>query len=241
MEEHNHEEALESDFEKRLLEMEISAANWINSQLSSLNDAQKVEYDRRLSVAYSLIEPYRLSKKEQASARASSKVVGEVFGYFFLGFIILVIAKSVFEWVFPELDWFSSLSTSPWAAAVLVIAVLGAIKSSADAEWECKRCEQLRILYQQKWIALGLDWRLLVELADWKESEENYDEAKVRWDDLRASNKHKVSKAKLNWELSGDLLRRFNLDFYPKLKDYEENRIPDWDSLAAEIPRSDNS
>jgi type II secretory pathway component PulK len=122
-----------------------------------------------------------------------------------------------------------------------VIAVLWAIKSSADAEWECKRCEQLRILYQQKWIALGLDWRLLVELADWKESEENYDEAKVRWDDLRASNKHKVSKAKLNWDLRRDLLRRFNLDFYPKLKDYEENRIPDWDSLEAEIPRSDNS
>ena len=67
MEEHNHEEALESDFEKRLLEMELRAANWINSQLSSLNDAQKVEYDRRLSVAYSLIEPYRLSKKELAS------------------------------------------------------------------------------------------------------------------------------------------------------------------------------
>jgi hypothetical protein len=109
MEEHNHEEALESDFEKRLLEMEIRAANWINSQLSSLNDAQKVEYDRRLSVAYSLIEPYRLSKKELASARTSSKVIGEVFGYFFLGFIILVIAKSVFEWVFPELGWFLSL------------------------------------------------------------------------------------------------------------------------------------
>ena len=241
MEEHNHEEALESDFEKRLLEMEIRAANWINSQLSSLNDAQKVEYDRRLSVAYSLIEPYRLSKKELASARTSSKLIGEQLGYVYVAAITVVIATSVVELVFPELDWFSSLSTSPWAAAALVIAVLGAIKSKIDAESEYKRCARFLNLYQQKWVALGLDPHLLVSFTDWKEREEDYDEAEVRWDDLRASNKHKVSKAKLNWELSGDLLRRLNLDFYPKFEDYEENRIPDWDSLTAEIPRSDNS
>ena len=118
-----------------------------------------------------------------------------------------------------------------------MVAVLGAQKVSIDAESECKRCEQFRILYQQKWIALGLDWRLLSELADWREHEENYDEAKVRWDDLRADNAHKVSKAELNWRLRCDLLRHFNFGF-PEFKDYEENRIPDWGSLTAEIQPS---
>ena len=236
----NHDETSASDFEKRLLEMEIRASNWVNSQLSSLNDAQKIEYDRRLSIAYSLIKPYQLTKKELASARAVSKSIADGFGYLFLGFILLIFLKSVVEWLFPELDWLSSLSTSPWIAAVLVVAVLGAQKVSIDAESECKRCEQFRILYQQKWIALGLDWRLLFELADWREHDENYDEAKVRWDDLRAANAHKVSKAELNWRLRCDLLRQFNFGF-PEFKDYEENRIPDWDSLTAEIPPSGES
>ena len=90
----NHDETSASDFEKRLLEMEIRATNWVNSQLSSLNDAQKIEYDRRLSIAYSLIEPYQLTKKELASARAVSKSVADGFGYLFLGFILLIFLGS---------------------------------------------------------------------------------------------------------------------------------------------------
>lgn len=200
----------DEEFSNAFVELQNAADTALQDLLNQMSEVTRTEYQRRLTVAFSIPHPYlractnrEVARKEKDARNSRSlKVLGAAISLYLLGGVV--------DWIFGT-DFGASRTSFLIACAAFLAVGYAFERADYVVEFQIEELERRRLL--QQWMSLGLGFDLLRGLTDHIKLDENEDSDAMAETNPSLRQKHIVERAKLRWQLRVDLAEELSGNF----------------------------